>query len=139
MELSPLQKQFGEYHLMVKQFHVKMGFPWKDFPDGKETPKTMLFRLRLIFEEAYELMEAIDQNEFEKMCDAYADLLYVVFGLGVTLGLPSEALFREVQRSNMTKDVMNKHGKGGKGPEFEPPDIQGVLFAHHGLQEKLEL
>lgn len=138
MELSSLQKQFGDFHLRVKQFHVKMGFPWKDFPDGKETPKTMLFRLRLIYEEAFELMEAIDQNEPDKMCDAYADLLYVVFGLGVTLGLPSEALFAEVHRSNMTKDVMNRHGKGGKGPEFEPPDIQGVLARHMEFQEQID-
>lgn len=135
MEQEDAIREFGDFHLKVREFQKKMGFPTQDFPTPMTTPlKLVFFRMRLMYEELYELMEAIDQNEFDKMLDAYGDLLYVVVGFGVTLGLPTQAIFDEVHRSNMTKDVMNKYGKGGKGPNFEEPNLIRVLARHIELQ-----
>ena len=55
------------------------------------------------------------------------------------LGVPLREVFAEVQRSNMTKATgakigTAKYGPGGKGPEYTPPDIAGVLRAA-GWQE----
>jgi predicted HAD superfamily Cof-like phosphohydrolase len=49
-----------------------------------------------------------------------------------SLGYPLDELFWETHRSNMTKAPGNgigiaKYGPGGKGPNYRPPDIAGVL------------
>ena len=123
-------ENFGDFHMKVREFQKKMGFPYRDEPDGLMPLKLMLKRLRLINEEAYELMEAVDENDFMKMVDAYGDLLYVVIGFGVTIGLPTQAIFDEIHRSNMTKTEMNEHGKGGKGEGFQKPDLGRILLEH---------
>ena len=52
-------------------------------------------------------------------------------GEAAALGLPLRELFDEVHRSNMTKDAAPAVGvvgkRGGKGPNYSPPDIRGVL------------
>ena len=50
-----------------------------------------------------------------------------------SLGYPLDELFWEVHRSNMTKAIARegigaaKYGPSGKGPDYQPPDIAGVL------------
>ena len=52
-------------------------------------------------------------------------------GEAAALCLPLRALFDEVHRSNMSKDAAPAVGvvgkRGGKGPNYSPPDIAGVL------------
>jgi predicted HAD superfamily Cof-like phosphohydrolase len=45
-------------------------------------------------------------------------------------GIPIGLVFAEVHRSNMTKEPLDKHSKGGKGAGYVSPDIHGVLFGH---------
>ncbi len=63
------------------------------------------------------------------LVDGLCDLLYVVYGTAVTMGVDLEPVFAEVQRSNMTKDGGGKDagGKIEKGPNFTPPDVIGQL------------
>lgn len=88
-----------------------------------------LFRLRLMAEELGELAAAMaDADEVETM-DAIGDLLFVVYGTAVKLGLPATEAFDEVARSNLTKDPDVRHAEGvkGKGAGFVPPDMEKVL------------
>lgn len=72
----------------------------------------------------------------------YGDLASALHGLDVALsmeaaaaGLPLRELFAEVHKSNMSKESgasigVAKYGPGGgKGREYNPPDIVGVLEA----------
>lgn len=65
--------------------------------------------------------------------DGIADLLYVVYGAAVAMGLDIQPIFDEVQRSNMSK-VTNGHkcektGKWIKGPNYSPADLRPVVAA----------
>jgi predicted HAD superfamily Cof-like phosphohydrolase len=110
-----------------------------------------VLRVRLILEELQELLDAagialIDVDgqpvrltrldpevvgavDLAKVADGLADLKYVTEGTAVTWGIPLDAVFAEVHRSNMTKrgGTKDAHGKLGKPLTYEPPDIAGVL------------
>ena len=112
---------------MVRDFHVKYGAPVQATPAQIE-PKDRLRRARLIVSEASEFLESADKNDFIEMVDALADLLVVVYGAAVEMGVDLEPVFAEVHRSNMSKNGgKDAGGKILKGPDWSPPDILGVL------------
>lgn len=54
------------------------------------------------------------------------------------MGLNKAPFFREVHRSNMTKDFQATEGnmlKVVKGPDFEPPDLAEVLVDEVGAEQ----
>jgi predicted HAD superfamily Cof-like phosphohydrolase len=63
-----------------------------------------------------------------------ADLLYVVYGTAEELGIPLEAVFNEVHRSNMGKVWddgtvhYNEISKVLKPDTYTPPDIEKILY-----------
>lgn len=85
----------------VAEFHQVFGLPLLPAP-GMD-PSRFELRLDLIREELAELEEGCDARDLLSICDALADLLYVVYGFGHELGLDLEAAVAEVHRSNMTK------------------------------------
>lgn len=95
--------------------------------------KARLRRLALIGEEYAELTEAFGKSDLVGAADAIADLLYVVHGTAVEMGLPADALVMEVHRSNMSKlgadgkPILRSDNKILKGPNYEPPRIAEVL------------
>ena len=60
-------------------------------------------RMNLILEEVQELQEAHNNNDFPEIIDAMADILYVVYGMGVSYGVNLDKAFDMVHRSNMSK------------------------------------
>ncbi len=65
--------------------------------------------------------------------DAFADLLYVVYGGAVAYGLDMDPIFAEVQRSNMSK-LEDGHpdpvsGKWIKGPKYSPAALAPIILA----------
>jgi predicted HAD superfamily Cof-like phosphohydrolase len=112
---------------MVQEFHEKYDAPVRTVPTLL-APKDCLRRARLIFGEAGEFIEAADKGDFVEMVDALADLLVVVYGAAVEMGVDLEPVFAEVHRSNMSKNGgIDAGGKILKGPGFRPPDITTVL------------
>lgn len=122
---------------MVKEFHETFGHPAPARPTLPD-PALFYLRLELIKEELNEIIEAKANDDLVEFADGVADLLYVVYGLGVASGLPVDRLFAEVHASNMSKlgedgaPIYRADGKILKGPLFRLPDIARVLREVHG-------
>ena len=67
------------------------------------------------------------------MADALTDLLYVIYGMGITYGLNLDECFKEVHRSNMSKlgadgkPIYRSDGKVLKGENYSPPNLKRIL------------
>lgn len=57
----------------------------------------------------------------------FADLRTVLEGAAVSFGIDLEAVYREVHRSNMTKQRAKDGGKLVKGDAYSPADVEAVL------------
>lgn len=129
---------------LVREFHEKFGVAG----DEEMTSENLLLRANLIDEEFSEVMNEFwndciptdktwteyrinpDAVDKVKLTKELCDLLYVVYGTGVTFGLPLDVAFREVHRSNMSKlgpdgkPIYRDDGKVLKGPHYTPADIE---------------
>lgn len=95
----------------------------------------LLSRLCLVLEELAEWIEAHAAGDLVAAADAWGDRLYVLLGDAVAAGLPANAIFEEVHRSNMTKTAAaaGNLGKGTKVASFSPPRLRQILAAKtHG-------
>ena len=96
--------------------------------DNSASPADQLsLRAYLALEELAEWLEAHAAGDIVAAADAWADRAYVLFGDAVATGLPATELFHEVHRSNMTKSGTGQTGKGIKGDEYQPPNIEPLL------------
>ena len=85
-------------------------------------------RLVMIDEEIRELKQAVINKDKLKTLDALADVLYVVYGMGVEFGLKLDEAFDRVHASNMSKDKPNNSGgKLIKGADYKPVDLTDLL------------
>ncbi len=92
-------------------------------------------RLCLALEELTEWVEAHVADDLVAAADAWGDRAYVLLGDAVSAGMPAEAIFQEVHRSNLSKRLANsKNGKGVKDEQFQPPDLDSVLRQHRPLE-----
>ena len=120
-----------DYVEMMKEFHKTF-----DVPISKE-PKLIndndfIRRLSLISSENGELNDAVRQKDIVEIADALGDLLYVVFGMAVEMGLDIDEIFKQIHKSNMskanadgtvTKDV---GGKIIKSANYKPVDLSWI-------------
>lgn len=90
-------------------------------------------RLRLIKEEYDELAEAIEENHDNKeIAKELVDLLYVVYGTGIAMGIDLDEAFDLVHNSNMSKldddgePIFNNYGKVMKSVNYRPPNLQEI-------------
>lgn len=125
----------------VKEFHEKFGLKINDRPTLPDKDLVNL-RISLIEEEVKELKEELYPNtgvsgseviDMAKVAKEMADVLYVVAGTAVSLGIDLESVFDEVHRSNMSKvweDGTIKRREDGKilkPPTYSPADIEKIL------------
>lgn len=118
----------------VRDFMVTFKQEVNDLPTVSDF-ETRRLRYNLIEEELTELWDAFKNRDLVKIADALVDLEFVVLGGFVAFGLADlhEALFQEVQRSNMTKAWedgtvhYNTLGKVIKGPNYSPPNLRKIL------------
>jgi predicted HAD superfamily Cof-like phosphohydrolase len=116
-------------YMQVTDFMLEAG---QKCPIGPEMPSKEIreLRLQLISEELHELAESFSMNNLEKSYDAILDLLYVVIGTAVAIGLDIEPGFQEVHRSNMTKFIdghRRADGKWVKGPSYSPANLEPII------------
>lgn len=111
----------GELEQTLKEAHA-----------SKTRDDARALRAKLIVSEAAETVLALAERDDVGLADGLADLEYVTVGTAVTYQIPLDEVFNEVHASNMTKStvaeaVANHSGDKGKGPDYRPPDVAGVL------------
>lgn len=122
-----------DWAALVLEFHDAQGQFCPVQPEGSIPEEVQILRLRLMHEELYEYILAIQEGEpVEKIADSICDLLYVVVGTAVAHGMGPilDEMFREVHRSNMTKEfrpIGNGEKGGFKGERFSPPLLGPII------------
>jgi predicted HAD superfamily Cof-like phosphohydrolase len=119
----------------VLKFHLAFGHPVND---RSWSQKNLQLRQKLIAEEAQEVSEAIDEftgdaASKEHIIKELADLLYVIYGTAVVLGVDLQEAFDRVHASNMSKlgpngkPLYRADGKVLKGPNYLPPNLKDLV------------
>lgn len=126
-----MQKQINA----VKEFHTAFIIGHSETPIGDlgETKNTL--RYNLMKEENEEYLEAVQNNDLIEIADALGDMMYILCGTIIEHGLQDkiEAVFDEIQRSNMSKlgedgsPIYREDGKVMKGPNYFKPDFSKIL------------
>ena len=115
---------------MVHEFHEQFNIHISTTPSVPDEA-TQILRNRLIQEEFEEFQEAMQNKDLSAMAKELADLLYVVYGTAVSLGIDMEPVFKEVHRSNMSKvgGYKREDGKWVKPSTYSPAQLDSVLTA----------
>ena len=104
----------------------------QDLPDSPQWPEDSVLdmRLDLIEEEYAELLSGVVSRKLADTADAIIDLTYVVLGMGLAMGMPMDALWQEVHRSNIAKanGPVRADGKRLKPEGWESPNITAILL-----------
>lgn len=118
----------------VREFNLACGVHMMQKP--RHIPERDLdLALDLIAEELDELDDALGTLDLIGAADAIVDSIYVLIGLGLRMGIPLQAVWDEVQRSNMAKVVDGvvvrdpDTNKVLKPAGWRAPDVAGVLKA----------
>lgn len=121
----------------VREFMKAMGQATPDSFSPDDFPHDL--RSKLISEEANEFREACEKKDPIEIIDAICDLLYVVYGAAIALGIDIDPFFNEVHRSNMSKldpdtgkPIVREDGKILKPSSYSPPDLSMVLDCYSG-------
>lgn len=117
---------------MVEEFHKAYGLPVRRDPSVPEKNEIQL-RRDLLSEEYWEYDDAASKNDLVEIADALADMIYIIHGTALVYGIPLDAVFDEVHRSNMSKldeegkPLYREDGKVLKGTLYSPPNIKEIL------------
>jgi predicted HAD superfamily Cof-like phosphohydrolase len=124
----------NKWQAMVGEFHRKFGQPINasGFPSFSRTS----LRITLINEECNkELIPAMIREDMAETTDAMCDLIYVVLGTAMEMGIDLEPFFNEVHRTNMLKEggAVREDGKILKPEGWKPPRIAEMIAEGAGL------
>ena len=119
----------------VKAFHQAFGLGVLNAPKADLGLDKIKLRFNLMGEENEEYLEAAQKGDLVEVADALGDMLYILCGTILEHGLQYkiEAVFNEIQRSNMSKlgadgkPIYREDGKVMKGPNYFEPNISGIL------------
>lgn len=136
-EIIPFYYGKKSYFDMVKEFHKSFNL---SCPDKIVHMNNDLFILRenLIEEELVELSNEMikygtDRFDISKAVKETADLIYVLIGMMVCMGIPFDECFHEVHRSNMSKlddkgnPIYREDGKVLKSSRYTPANLKKIL------------
>ena len=128
-------KDIHELITHVEEFHDAFGIGNNHAPTVKIEKKDIQLRFDLMKEENEEYLEAVQNNDLVEIADALGDMLYILCGTIIEHGLQDkiEAVFDEIQRSNMSKlgedgsPIYREDGKVMKGPNYFKPNFSAIL------------
>ena len=126
-----MQKQLNA----VKLFHETYGLGVSNEMKADLGLAKNELRFNLMKEENEEYLEAVQNNDIVEIADALGDMLYILCGTILEHGLQHkiEAVFDEIQRSNMSKlgedgkPIYREDGKVMKGPNYFKPNFEEIL------------
>jgi predicted HAD superfamily Cof-like phosphohydrolase len=126
-----MQKQLNA----VSEFHTAFGLGVSQTLKGDLGEQKNKLRFDLMKEENEEYLEAVQNNDIIEIADALGDMLYILCGTILEHGLQHkiEAVFDEIQRSNMSKlgedgkPIYREDGKVLKGPNYFKPNFEEIL------------
>lgn len=119
---------------MVREFHETFGATIDE-----RSNKVLAARWSLISEEFEEVGEAFvdwdsQRDNLTHIAKELSDLVYVVYGAAVNLGIDLDEAVRRVHQSNMSKvwddgkpRYEGIHGKVVKGPNYQAPDLTDTV------------
>ena len=119
----------------VQRFHAAFKIGYRTSPKANLGVSKNQLRFDLMKEENEEYFEAAQNNDLVEVADALGDMLYILCGTIIEHGLQHkiEAVFEEIQRSNMSKlgedgqPIYREDGKVLKGPKYFKPNIESIL------------
>ena len=101
---------------------------------GQNNPDQFNLYLKLVAEEMSELVKAVEVNDAVEIFDALLDIIVVCIGAGHSAGLPMQAGWEEVVRSNMAKVDpttgyvrRREDGKILKPEGWTPPQLDNLI------------
>ena len=126
-----MQKQINA----VTAFHTAFKIGHSEKPKACLGENKNLLRYNLMKEENEEYLEAVQNNDLVEIADALGDMMYILCGTIIEHGLQHkfEAVFDEIQRSNMSKlgedgnPIYREDGKVMKGPNYFKPNFSEIL------------
>jgi predicted HAD superfamily Cof-like phosphohydrolase len=119
----------------VREFHDAFKIPNNMEPTAHIEDRIIDLRFNLMKEENEEYLEAAKNNDLVEVADALGDMLYILCGTILSHGLQDkiEEVYREIQRSNMSKldangnPIYREDGKVMKSELYFKPDIKSIL------------
>lgn len=91
-------------------------------------PAVALYK-KLVQEELTEMLKGIEEGNIVEAADGGADLIWVVMGLMIAMGIDLRPVWEEVSRTNMAKlgGPRRADGKLLKPLNWKAPDVRGAL------------
>jgi predicted HAD superfamily Cof-like phosphohydrolase len=117
----------------VREFHEAMGVPAPCEPAPLPMCRAAL-RLQLLTEEGLEACDAVASGDVLATIRELCDVLYVVYGTAVEMGVDLAPFFAEVHAANMRKagGPVREDGKVTKPEGWRPPDMARVYRERYG-------
>lgn len=134
-DLERLKNEKKSNFNLVREFHEVYGCTIGDVDNpGWPSAFEPSLRLKLITEEFQEFKEGIEEGlDLAHITKELADLLYVVYGTGIALGVDLDEAMKRVHESNMSKlddggnPIYNSYGKVLKGENYKPPNLTDLV------------
>ena len=119
----------------VKTFHTAFGIENRETPTADLSEKEIMLRYNLMKEENEEYFDACKDGDLVEIADALGDMMCILFGTMLSHGMQykMEAVFAEIQRSNMSKldangdPIYREDGKVLKSDLYFKPDIAAII------------
>jgi predicted HAD superfamily Cof-like phosphohydrolase len=120
----------------VRSFHDAFAIENNETPTAKLSEADFMLRFNLLKEENEEYLEASKNGDLVEIADALGDILYILCGTILKHGLQDkmEAVFEEIQRSNMSKldangkPIYREDGKVLKGENYFKPKLAEIVL-----------